>query len=1338
MTLQAPVTPGDYEVRFYAAGLAPPLTVGPLVVSASLAAFSVDGSPAPEGTTVAAGAPISVSVTGAPANPADMVLLYAASETNLGSGYLDLRFLNDTQIPPTAGVSTATVHFVAPSTPGSYVFRLLTESSGFWGFGVVATSGVVTVAASTTLAAPTLSVAAGTYTADQAVVVNSSDPGVTLRYTQDGTDPSETDAVIAVGGTITVSRPQELRVRAFKSGMEPSAITAALYTLQVATPSITPSTSAFSTPQAVALTTTTAGAAIRYTVDGSEPSASSAVYAQALLIEATTTLKAQAFRTDWSDSALASATLTITPGTLSTPVASPSGGWIGASQHVTLVADAGTEIRYTLDGTEPTDLSTQYTTGVAIPSTGATLKARAFRTGWTGSGIATAVYQIDTAPPTITATLSPAPNPAGWNNTPVTVSFECFDESAVASCPAPVVVAQDGAGQLVTVGAVDAWGLQRNLTITVNIDSQPPIIALTFPTANVSTTDTTIELSGNASDLDSGLVSASCNRQWANPSGGTFSCSVPLKPGQNTVIAVAVDLAGNSASAGIRVKRDTPPTALSMSPTSVALAVGDAKLLTVTTDTGLPATGLTWESDNPSVVAIGPDNDGTITGETLGVATVTARAGGLTAEAIIRVLPDGVSLGEAIWTSPPTPGLSLRDAFPANPVQDDDPDLFTVEAENYASPASLVRAIRGADGATLWTESIDALYPGVPIEPPIADAFGGLLVKGTGGFIAEFPESPTQTLRRIGNDVVAPWEYFSEAGIGPVASGPDGTVYLIEYGIGSREVSPPSHSYETTYNTESSIVALDGRTGIVKFRAPMAMGRFLVTERTNMPEPGHAEDIPPYVEPLEHCQAANFSVRDGGTFGPIFVLDNGDAFVQQAVQDYQNTSQCPGMTNGTASVGSTLLLWHVTGSGVVSSRVLADWSGTFPTNPVGVFDAAGQEYFFEGASRPDGHDGVLASWQRQTYDGTTNIDDQWITQVNPTGGLTPRADPGQGSSSIMVTSLGTAYFQENGGLMARDTNTWDALWPVPLPVTPAYGLDDGGLVAIGYDEDANPLIQQIDANGTVIQSYPTTIYGPLVIYRDSGVLHGFNVNGALEMISVHNTSLAAQFTYDNRAYSQCKVTKLNFDMITEPSTQIGLVPDRGSAYKYRLDDNSTNPLAEAWRPKQEEAVKKAFRIWDETSSQRHLGYAFVEASTGETPDIVVYKTDITLAKHQPEGTSGFFQPGALLANRRITEGEILLTIDERYLLSEVGYLKATLHEIGHALGLAHPWGLGINGGKIPPDFPIDRQATVMNNLGYKNPTSSSPLVLKRDDGLNNIPLQPTKCDVIGVGLAKGK
>lgn len=95
-------------------------------------------------------------------------------------------------------------------------------------------------------------------------------------------------------------------------------------------------------------------------------------------------------------------------GRLATPIASPPGGEFAEAPQVTLAADPAATIRYTLDGTEPTALSSAYAGPINVPASGATLKARAFKIGWTASEIFLANYEIDSTAPYLTVT-SPAP-----------------------------------------------------------------------------------------------------------------------------------------------------------------------------------------------------------------------------------------------------------------------------------------------------------------------------------------------------------------------------------------------------------------------------------------------------------------------------------------------------------------------------------------------------------------------------------------------------------------------------------------------------------------------------------------------------------------------------------------------------------------------------------------------------------------------------------------------------------------------------------------------------------------------------------------------------------------
>jgi formylglycine-generating enzyme len=79
----------------------------------------------------------------------------------------------------------------------------------------------------------------------------------------------------------------------------------------VSTPFFTPAGGTYTSPQTVTISSETLGVTILYTTDGSNPTSSSAVYTNPIQITETTTLRAKAFRTGWTDSQTASAAYTI-------------------------------------------------------------------------------------------------------------------------------------------------------------------------------------------------------------------------------------------------------------------------------------------------------------------------------------------------------------------------------------------------------------------------------------------------------------------------------------------------------------------------------------------------------------------------------------------------------------------------------------------------------------------------------------------------------------------------------------------------------------------------------------------------------------------------------------------------------------------------------------------------------------------------------------------------------------------------------------------------------------------------------------------------------------------
>ncbi len=79
------------------------------------------------------------------------------------------------------------------------------------------------------VADPTLSIAGGTYTTQQSVMVSSSTAGSTIYYTTDGTNPTTGSASAATGGTILVDRTMTLKLMAGKSGLSSSNVVSANY-----------------------------------------------------------------------------------------------------------------------------------------------------------------------------------------------------------------------------------------------------------------------------------------------------------------------------------------------------------------------------------------------------------------------------------------------------------------------------------------------------------------------------------------------------------------------------------------------------------------------------------------------------------------------------------------------------------------------------------------------------------------------------------------------------------------------------------------------------------------------------------------------------------------------------------------------------------------------------------------------------------------------------------------------------------------------------------------------------------------------------------------------------
>ena len=163
---------------------------------------------------------------------------------------------------------------------------------------------------------------------------------------------------------------------------------------------------------------------------------------------------------------------------------------------------------------------------------------------------------VDRTAPTITYTVSPAPNSSGWNNSSVTVTFHCSDNtggSGIDTCSPPVTLSTEGADQTVTGSAMDNAGNTATTTATVNIDESAPSITYT------------VSSSPNIAGWYNGPVTVTFMCSDNMGGSGIASCPPPYTvsaDGANqTVTGSTMDNAGNTAAvttAAINIDQTAP------------------------------------------------------------------------------------------------------------------------------------------------------------------------------------------------------------------------------------------------------------------------------------------------------------------------------------------------------------------------------------------------------------------------------------------------------------------------------------------------------------------------------------------------------------------------------------------------------------------------------------------------------------------------------------------------------------------------------------------------------------------------------------------------------------
>ncbi len=257
-------------------------------------------------------------------------------------------------------------------------------------------------------ATPVLSPSSGSFVgASLTVTATCATAGASIHYSTNGLSAKDTDPSVSSGGTFSVPIPSSVHAVAWVPYRNPSTEVTATYAAapSVETPTLSPGAGSYpGSSLSVTVSVATAGATLRYTLDGSDPTGSTPdTVADGGTVEVTLTdppetLKVRAFKDDLNQSDVVSATYT-TADNAGAPVANPAGGtFVGSSLSVTMTCNtAGADIWYTTNGSEPAvSNGTKIVSGgvatVPLASPTNVIKSIASATGLNPSVITTSVY----------------------------------------------------------------------------------------------------------------------------------------------------------------------------------------------------------------------------------------------------------------------------------------------------------------------------------------------------------------------------------------------------------------------------------------------------------------------------------------------------------------------------------------------------------------------------------------------------------------------------------------------------------------------------------------------------------------------------------------------------------------------------------------------------------------------------------------------------------------------------------------------------------------------------------------------------------------------------------
>jgi hypothetical protein len=546
-----------------------PKYTAPISISATttLKFFSVDGKGNAEavktetytfsGTTDTTPPTVSASPAGGSYGGAQTVTL--TCNDGAGSGCASIRYTTDGSTP-----TTASAQYTAPLTvSANTTLKFFATDAAGNASAVVTETYVITV----DTAPPTVTAnpVGGVYNAAQTVTLTCNDGTgsgcASIRYTTDGSNPTASSTQYT--GPVTISANAALKFLGIDNAGNTSSVRTESYVIDTVAPTVSanPRGGAYGSARTVTLSCTdlTGCASIRYTTDGSTPTASSTQYSAPISIPANTTLKFLGIDNAGNTSAVVTETYvidTVAP----TVSASPVGGTYNTAQSVALSCNDGAgsgcaSIRYTTDGSTPTAASTQYSAALSI-SANTSLKFIGIDNAGNTSSVRTETYVIDTVAPTVSA--SPV---GGTYNTAQSVALSCNDGTGTgcasiryttdgstptaASTQYSAAISISANTALKFIGIDNAGNLSSVRTETYVIDTVAPTVSAS-PVGGTYNTTQSVTLSCN-DGTGTGCAPIRYTTDGSTPTASSTQYSAPISISANTTLKfLGIDNAGNT------------------------------------------------------------------------------------------------------------------------------------------------------------------------------------------------------------------------------------------------------------------------------------------------------------------------------------------------------------------------------------------------------------------------------------------------------------------------------------------------------------------------------------------------------------------------------------------------------------------------------------------------------------------------------------------------------------------------------------------------------------------------------------------------------------------------